>query len=92
MTTGFDWMSAGVPLAMTLPKFSTQMPSQMPMTRFMSCSMSMMAIWKVSRILMMFSMSSTVSEGFMPAAGSSSSRRLGFVPRARTISSLRCAP
>ena len=77
---------------MTRPKFSTQMPSQMFMTRFMSCSMSSTAIWKVSRILRMFSISSAVSEGFMPAAGSSSSSRLGLVARARTISSRRWAP
>ena len=68
------------------------MPSQMLMTNFMSCSISMTAIWNVSRILTIFSISSAVSEGFMPAAGSSSNRREGLVARARTISSRRWAP
>ena len=53
------------------------------MTRLMSCSMSMMAMWKVSRMRRMFSMSSWVSEGFMPAAGSSRSRIRGLEARAR---------
>ena len=44
MTASFRWISSGVPLAMIWPKFSTQMPSQMFMTRFMSCSMSSTAI------------------------------------------------
>ena len=38
-------------LAMILPKLSTQMPSQMPMTRLMSCSMSSTAMWNMSRIV-----------------------------------------
>ena len=44
------------------------------------------------RILRMFSISSAVSEGFMPAAGSSSSSREGLVASARTISRRRWAP
>ena len=38
------------------------------------------------------SISSSVSFGFMPAAGSSSSSSLGLVASARAISSLRCLP
>ena len=45
-----------------------------------------------SRIFWMFSMSSSVSAGFMPAAGSSRSSTLGCVASARRISSLRWAP
>ena len=92
MTVGLDWISSAVPLAMIWPKLSTQIPSQMPMTRLISCSMSMMAIWNMSRIFTMFSISSAVSEGFIPAAGSSSRSRDGLVARARTISSRRWAP
>ena len=40
----------------------------------------------------MVSVSSAVSEGFIPAAGSSSSSSFGLVARARMISSRRCAP
>ena len=77
---------------MMRPKDSTAMPSQMFMTRLISCSMSSTAILKVSRMVRIFSISSAVSDGFMPAAGSSSSSRQGLVASARKISSRRCAP
>ena len=38
------------------------MPSQMPMTRFISCSMSRIDMWNMSRIFRMFAISSPVSE------------------------------
>ena len=47
---------------------------------------------KVSRILRIFSINSSVSDGFIPAAGSSNSNSFGSVANARTISSRRCAP
>ena len=66
--------------------------THMPMTRFISCSIRRIAIWNVSRIFTMFSISSAVSEGFIPAAGSSRRTMLGLVASARTISRRLCAP
>ena len=43
-------------------------------------------------IFLIKTFSSSVSDGFMPAAGSSSISSLGLVAMARTISSLRCSP
>ena len=61
-------------------------------TRLMSCSISRMAMPKRSRMVLMQLSRSSVSVGFMPAAGSSSNSSFMPVARARAISSLRWAP
>ena len=68
------------------------MRSEMFMTTFMSCSMSRMVMPSSSRMRRKSIRASSLSAGFMPAAGSSSSSSRGSVARARAISSRRCAP
>ena len=92
MTPGSRRISSGVPRAMSLPWSSTWIVSHTFMTTFMSCSMSRIVRWNSSRRRRMNCISSEDSWGFIPAAGSSSSRRRGAVPSARAISSRRCAP
>ena len=58
----------------------------------MSCSMSRIVTSNLSRTSLMVSMSSCVSLGFMPAAGSSSNSKEGDVANARAISSFLCFP
>ena len=58
-------------------------------TTFMSCSISRIATCRSSRSLETKFMNVTVSCGFMPAVGSSSSRSFGSVPSARATSSRR---
>ena len=68
------------------------MRSQIFMTRLMSCSISRMVSPNCSRIEAISPVSRAVSAGFMPAAGSSSSNRVGRVANARAISRRRCSP
>src|SRR4051794_33074957 len=89
MTTGFERTSAGVPCAIVLPKFSTRMRSQMPITSSMLCSMSRIAMSKRSRMSWIVSISERVSLSLSPAAGSSSRSSFGFAASARAISSRR---
>src|SRR5690606_17335053 len=67
------------------------MRSEMPITSFMSCSIST-TVMPRSFSLRMSSSSSAVSLVFMPAAGSSSRSSVGSAAKARAISSRRCAP
>ena len=73
-------------------KFNTVSFWQIPDTSFISCSIRRTVISKFLHTNWMVSISSPVSFGFMPAAGSSRSRSFGSVARARAISSLRCLP
>jgi hypothetical protein len=58
------------------------MRSQIPMTSFIWCSMSRIVSWNSRRIHRMNSISWSISDGFMPAAGSSSSSSSGRVASA----------
>ena len=92
MTLGLARISPGVPQAMWTPWSRTWMTSQTFMTTFMSCSINRIVSWNSSLSLRMKRISSSDSWGFMPAAGSSSSRKRGSVARARAISSRLWAP
>ena len=74
------------------PKLSTVNFSQMPLTSFISCSIKRIVIWNFSLTKRIMSINSPVSFGFMPAAGSSSSKSFGSVAIALAISSLLCCP
>ena len=69
-------ISAGAPAAIIRPWFSTRMRSEMPITRRMSCSTSN-TVMPWSRRCAGSAPQAAVSEGFMPAAGSSSSSSRG---------------
>ena len=92
MTFWLPWISFGVPRAITSPKSMTVRYSQMPMTTRIWCSMRRIVSLNLSRMKWMSSMSSMISRGFMPAAGSSRSSSLGSQARARAISTRRCSP
>ena len=62
------------------------------MTTFMSCSMSRMVRSNSSRMCRMKCMSSVLSCGFIPAAGSSSRRKSAFSNSARAISEAALRP
>ena len=68
------------------PWSSTTIRSEMVMTTFMSCSISMM-VTPSARILRIRRTSSALSAEFNPAAGSSRSIMRGVVASARAISS-----
>ena len=91
MTRGSVWISLAGPSAIFSPKSSTATRSHTPMTRPMSCSMRT-TVRPESRIWRMSSISARFSDGFMPAAGSSSSSTLGPVAMARAISRRRWSP
>src|SRR5713101_5644978 len=76
--------SLGGPSAIFSPWSSTTIRSEMPMTTFMSCSIRKTVIPR-ARIFLTSCISSTFSWGVNPAAGSSSSRSLGSVARARDL-------
>ena len=78
-------------MASTLPYSSTSTRSHRPMTSFMSCSISN-TVMPSSRIFSISLRSFTVSEAFMPAAGSSSASSFGSVANARAISRRRWSP
>ena len=81
------------PVPVPAPKFSTVSSSQIPDTSFISCSISRIGHIEIHPARnRMVSISSSVSLGFMPAAGSSRSRSFGSVASARAISSFRCLP
>src|SRR5690606_16892327 len=74
--------SSGGPSAMICPKSSTVSRWQMLMTIFIWCSISKIVTLKRSCTYLISSLSSSTSAGFMPAAGSSSSRSFGSVASA----------
>gem|GEM_PF-3996774 len=86
MTAGLLATSSGVPSAMVRPKLMAWMRSDMVMMTFMICSMIRMVI-PFPRIFRINEMASSSSDGFSPAAVSSSRRSSGCVARARAISS-----
>ncbi len=90
-TTGSRATSAGVPRAIAWPKFSTTTLSQAARTSGMSCSISSTAT-PLAAMARIVSTSRPVSEGFMPAAGSSSITTAGAAASARAISSRRWSP
>ena len=64
----------------------------LPPTSFISCSIRRIVISKCSLTKRMVSISSSVSLGFIPAAGSSNRRSLGLVASALAISNFLCLP
>src|SRR5439155_925886 len=76
MTSGWAWMEAGAPSAITRPWFITITVSEMDMTIRMSCSTrSTVVDW--SRIRRIRLLTAAFSAVVMPAPGSSSSSRRG---------------
>src|SRR6185436_13875953 len=77
------------PSAILSPWSSATTRSEMPSTTCMSCSITRIVCPRSSRSLPISSAISWVSDGFIPAAGSSRSSTRGFVAIARAISSRR---
>src|SRR6185312_9934038 len=77
------------PSAILTPWSSATTRSEMPSTTCMSCSITRIVKPPSSRSLAISSVISCVSDGFIPAAGSSSRRIRGSVAIARAISSRR---
>src|SRR4026209_703752 len=92
MTRGSRCTSSVAPLAILVPWSSTVTRCEMPMTTFMSCSMSRIVILRSSRRRRMKCVIRPVSFGSMPAVGSSSSSSFGSVASARAISRRRWSP
>src|SRR5207248_224020 len=88
-TRSFVATSSKEPSAIFTPWSRATTRSEIPSTTCMSCSMTRI-VWPASeRSFAISSVISCVSAGFIPAAGSSSSRNRGCVAVARAISSLR---
>ena len=92
MTFGLRRTSSGVPSAIRSPWSRTVTRSLISMTTRMSCSMRRIVRPRSDRSRLIRPVSWSVSRGFMPAVGSSSSSSLGFEPRARAISRRRWSP
>ena len=85
MTASLLCTSAGVPRAMVRPLSSTWMRSQTPMMTRMLCSISSTPQPKRSGISRTRCMTSSHSRSDIPAAGSSSRTKAGFIASARAM-------
>ena len=86
MTPGSVRMTSGGPSAIFLPKWSTAMRSEIPMTTLMSCSMRRSVNPRSRTMARISAVASRVSPGVIPAVGSSRSNSVGSVASARQIS------
>src|SRR6185437_8545936 len=86
-TRGSVATASNEPSAILTPWSRATTRSEMPSTTCMSCSITRIVYPPSSRSLPISSVISCVSRGFMPAAGSSSSRMRACVAMARAISS-----
>src|SRR5262245_31141114 len=91
ITSGWAWISAGGPSAITRPPLSTMTVSEIPITSRMSCSTTK-TVTPRSRILLMRTLAAVFSALVIPAAGSSSSSRRGRAASATASSTRRCSP
>src|SRR5215469_15678485 len=85
-TAGWLATSSNLPSAILTPWSSAITRSEQPETTCMSCSITRIETPRSSRSRLISSVTSCVSAGFIPAAGSSSSSSRGLVASARAIS------